>query len=392
MNDLLRSEWRSGIDPELQVELQFGIEQSKGQSESDLFELANLFLDQGDDWQNAERELSALKDGKTEVVPDTLPALEASANHEIAYVTDLWNGNYATALESAQQVIDSLSGGDELKGFRGMWHYLSGCAAFALNPEEGGDNSKADRHFKLARTVAGMQVAGLHQDGNAPDWPASPLDQAAIQLLETELCELGLVHSMRFTSLELEIRKEVDQGRGKAFESGHQKLGELLGFNSQNSFEEGAPDPRWLVGSDLCFVFEDHIKENDGDALSLEKARQAASHPKWVEANISALRNDAEIIPVLITNASADKSECQLHLQDVAVWPLEEFRNWAKEALSAVRELRTRLGSRGDLAWRAEAISSLQAISATPSTLREKLQGMRIPMPLHPTQPMKRDA
>jgi len=164
--------------------------------------------------------------------------------------------------------------------------------------------------------------------------------------------------------------------------AGWSKIGshvsDLLGFNAQNSEEKGAPDPRWLIGDKLCIVFEDHVKKTNRDYLSLEKARQAASHPKWVKANIKILSDDAEIIPVIVTNADASSDDCQTHLNGVAVWPLDKFRDWAKDVLKTIRGLRTKLSGLGDLAWRAEAIAALEGISATPSSLKRALAEMTV--------------
>lgn len=378
MNDLLRQEWRTGVNPELQAELDFGSAQSKRQSEEDLLELAQLFLDQGDEWRNAEGQISSLKEAKEETLPESISGLSNSASHEIDYVTALWRGDYATAIGSAQRVISALSGGTELKGFRGMWHYLAGCAEFHLAKEQGKDTSKAKQHFQTACSVAGMRIGSQQLQVESPDSTASSLDQAAIQSMEAELCELGLTTDGKFTGLEREIRDDIQKARGVKFESGHQKLGTLLGFNSQNSDREGAPDPWWQIEDSLCFVFEDHIKKSDGDKLELDKARQAKSHPNWIKACVSGLREDSDIIPVLLTNADVGSKDCQLQLQGVAVWPLADFREWAKRSLQKIRFLRAKLKSRGDLVWRSEAISSLESISATPSTLRAKLEGMKV--------------
>ena len=43
------------------------------------------------------------------------------------------------------------------------------------------------------------------------------------------------------------------------------------------------------------------------------------------------------------------------HLSNVALWPLDSFRAWAREALGVVGRIRRTLGDDSDLAWRAEA-------------------------------------
>lgn len=83
-----------------------------------------------------------------------------------------------------------------------------------------------------------------------------------------------MTSSKKFSALENEIREGLLQDEAKQFEAAHEAIGQVLGFNAQNSEQQGDPDPRWIVEDAMCFVFEDHVKEADGSNLSLEKARQ----------------------------------------------------------------------------------------------------------------------
>ena len=381
MDDLLRNEWRGGLDRELQAELEFGELQSRDQSAEELHELARLFLEQSEEWRSVEDEILSLKDGKTEHLPPALTSLHASARHEIDYVNAIWREDYESALDSAQHSIAALAGGKELKGYRGIWHYLAGCAAYLLANASGTATTKADQHFRTAQEVAGIRIhAAATQASINDDSPTalySRLNDGAAHALEQNLLDLGLTNPTEFTKLENDILSGLGQ-EGTLFESAQQKLGDLLGFVSLNSEDIGDPDPRWIAGDSLCFVFEDHIKKDGGSTLSLNKARQAAAHPKWVATNVSILSDDADIVPVLVTNADTSHESCRLHLNGVAVWELEDYRRWAKKALSTVRRLRAKLTGAGDIVWRAKAISELDSIQATPSALRDKLQLMAV--------------
>lgn len=385
MDDLLRNEWRKGLDRELQAELAFGEAQSRNQSESNFLEFAELFLKQGEDWRNAEDEIVSLKDQLCEEAPAGVRELAEAATREIDYVNALWREDYENALQAAQEAIEALSGGSELRGYRGMWHYLAGCAAFLLASAEGKDFTKADNFFRKARSIAGVRVHPLSTARGANDddaqGAATQWDNQAVEALEAELVGLGLTHQGNFSALEKEIRAGLLQDESKKFESAQEKLGRLLGFSAQNSEEKGAPDPRWLIGDQLCFVFEDHVKKRSGDELPLGKARQVASHPKWVRRHINLLHHDAEIVPVLVTNADVSSEECQTQLEGVVVWPLDQFREWANNVLKTIRSLRAKLSGLGDLAWRAEALNALEGISGTPTSLKAVLKHMTVRQP-----------
>jgi hypothetical protein len=132
----------------------------------------------------------------------------------------------------------------------------------------------------------------------------------------------------------------------------------MLGFVTGKHESDASPDPWWTAGS-FCIVFEDHSDAASSSTLGANKARQAAGHPKWMKENkaLTQLSDNIEILSVLVTPVTRAESGAFPHLNDVALWPLDEFRKWAKAVLSTVRELRRSLGEEGDLVWRAQAQS-----------------------------------
>lgn len=144
----------------------------------------------------------------------------------------------------------------------------------------------------------------------------------------------------------------------KKFENAHKLLGIMLGFDSDNRESEGAPDP-WWISSNLCLVFEDHSGASASSAIDISKARQAASHPAWMRANVPAAEK-ADVLAVLITPAKTVRRDAVGALGDVSLWNLADFQEWARGALATIRELRTIFPESGDLVWRAEAKSRLK--------------------------------
>lgn len=63
------------------------------------------------------------------------------------------------------------------------------------------------------------------------------------------------------------------------------------------------------------------------------------------------------------------------HLRSVAFWDLEDFRNWAQEALATLRRLKSSLPGAGDMIWRAEAERVLDEEGLSMARLRERLEG-----------------
>ena len=172
-----------------------------------------------------------------------------------------------------------------------------------------------------------------------------------IERVESVLEQLGTVHDRAFAMREKEILDGL--ASEETFEQAHKLLGELLGFDAGKVEVDGSPDPWWIAGN-LCLVFEDHAGAQAGSSLHVIKARQVASHPAWMRASVEAT-SEANILPVLVTPVTKADTGAIPHLDDVALWPLEEFRSWAENALATVREVRKTFPEPGDLAWRAAA-------------------------------------
>lgn len=172
---------------------------------------------------------------------------------------------------------------------------------------------------------------------------------------------------------------KCSQENTKKFEDAHERLGKLLGYDSGNSTAQSAPDPWWMAGENLCIVFEDHSGANRETTLGANKVRQAASHPKWIRENENiSLSQLADIIPVLVTPCIKIEPDAKPYTEDVCYWNIEEFRNWATNAISIVRELRRSLPVEANLDWRKRAIQAYQDAGIDPSSLLAKLRQSKL--------------
>ena len=107
--------------------------------------------------------------------------------------------------------------------------------------------------------------------------------------------------------------------------------------------------------------------------LDVKKARQVSSHPNWILNRVGGA-SQADIVPVLITPVTKVSEGAKPHLDGVALWPLDEFRTWAQDAIAVVRKLRQKFHEPGDLEWRAAAASAFRESRLDAPGLREQLQ------------------
>ncbi len=347
---------RKYFHPELQAELKFGVEQSKDTLVEDLVENFEIFLENGERWEEANKDivLERIRSKK-----ETLPAineLEKIVDNEIEYQTKLWQGDFLSALECTEKIIGKLTL-PELKGYRALWHYLAGSVAY-LGSQNGLStlSVKAKSHYESAQKAAigipWLSSLTQYNEINVNKSDNKEIGMEQIEKIEIMLSDLGTVNERNYAKFEKYILDGILGG--EHFEDSQKKLGELLGFNSGKKESEGSPDPWWISG-DICFVFEDHADAEDTSILDTKKARQVSSHPAWMKEHV-VNNSEVEIVPVLVTPVKKVSEGAWPHLDNVFIWSIENFRDWAKNALSIVREIRKSFVEVGDLEWRVNAL------------------------------------
>ncbi len=353
---------RAYFHPELQAELEFGVEQSTKVTSQDMLDNFDIFLEHEEDWEAANQSLLDAREAATQARFPAMDQLEGVVAHEIAWQTAVWNEDYVKAFDSAREVLGGLNA-QELRGYRALWHYLAGSAAEAAaqSGEVGFDAHARTQYRKAKDAAAGIPwLVSLARGGLAAQPTQEETQQRTlllqIEMLEAQLVKLGTLHNREFSARENSIREGLNVG--KSFEQAQVWLGEHLGFVAGKREVDASPDPWWTVG-DVTLVFEDHVNaKGDTSTIDATKARQAASHPDWMAQNVPESLG-TQIQPVLVTPAKQAKEGAVPHLGRVAYWNAEEFRQWAENALVTIRDLRRDFREPGDLAWRAQAAQAL---------------------------------
>ena len=364
------------LHPELQAELSFGAQQSRDTSMQDMVENFRLFLDNGKEWEEVNQQIVELRRHATQKSFPALEDLAHAAEYEIKFQARLWARDYESALASAEQVLGVLDA-SELRGYRAWWHYLAGSSAW-LGAEDGITQfaAKARLQFDRAKSttqgIPWLVRLARYQSAQTEAVADDTVLMEQLERVEELLVELGTVHDRAFAIKEKEILEGLSSN--DSFEQAHRLLGEMVGFQAGKIEEEGSPDPWWIAG-DVCLVFEDHAGAQAGAVIDVKKARQAASHPAWMRANVPESRN-AKILPVLVTTATRVSQKAVPHLGEVALWPVDEFRQWAQNALASLRETRKTFFEPGDLIWRARAAEIFQQNGLSARPLFERLKNV----------------
>ncbi len=350
---------RTMFHPELQAELEFGIEQSKETSAEDMLENFKLFLANDKDWEAANAQIIDYRGSAIQTPFPAMGDLESVVKSEIEYQKSIWQGDFETAMAKAEEVLGGLEN-SELRGYRALWCYLAGSAAWGLSLEgQERFRAKALEHYnsaKRAATNVPWLVALSRYQGDLSQSDVQDIaTQKQVESLEAFLISLGTSHTRQFEAKEKKVIDGLNEP--SKFEEAHKCLGEILGFEAGKEETDASPDPWWILG-DTCIVFEDHAGASPESSLDATKARQTSSHPDWIRANLS-VTSECEIIPVLVSPVTTAHQGAVPHLNNFSYWNLSEFKDWAINAIAVVRELRAGLVEPGDLAWRAQAAEAL---------------------------------
>ena len=354
------------LQPYLQAEIQFGIGQSKDVLKNDFLENFEIFIQNGQDWEDAYQQIINLR-GKT--IQETLPCLDSLSEIsklEIDFQEFLWQKDYLGASDVASTIIGKLTHPD-LRGYRALWNYLAGYVEYLeyISNKNNTLKIKAIEHFKESHKAAPYvqwltKLQKMKLEGKSitdEEISYRLLLQSQISGISSYLTKLGTSHSKKYDEFEKEIREGLK--KPETFEEAQRKLGELLGFSSGNEESQGAPDPWWIC-ENRCVVFEDYINTTENQSLSITKTRQAASHPNWIKENRFKDNPNVFITPVVVSPIQKIDSEAIVHAKNLFFWSRDDFLAWAEQALMTIRELRQSFYLDGDLDWQARAADLLK--------------------------------
>lgn len=364
-NYFLKPDNRQHLHPEIQAEIAFGIEQSKGAREDEYNEYIDLFSSQGEEWKAADESILETRNTLSQTQIDVATALESVVNKEVAYQNLLWNEHYEEAFSAALDVLNNL-GGDDLRGYRALWCYLAGNAALLASASNGGMTAVAKTHYSNA-AVAGNALPWLKHLANFIDQGelASVEDDAVfdqLERIEPLLDKFGTSNSKKVEGYFSAIRTGLSSAQSAPFEAAQVKLGALLGFIADNSEEQGAPDPWWVSGK-RGIVFEDYTATGDNPVISKSKVIQAAGHPNTLREDYSGV----SFMVVFCSHTDHLDSAAYPHVTDLFYIQVKDFIEFAEKSMSVIRELWNSYSQSGDTVWREHAALILSENDLTPS-------------------------
>jgi hypothetical protein len=378
---ILKHDNRSILNPEIQAELEFGIENSKGKRMEDFKSLWQAFTTQGEDWEDAEEAIVALRERMIRRADPTSQQLSSVVADEVAYLYAIWNGDFETALERARKVADTL-GGDETKGYRGWWYYLAADAAIALHEATGKNDllemAKDCLNRACACCVAISWFARLARSASSDAGPVEvdEITAVATESIRDKLAEWGAV-GIRFEREVAQALKDIQATDHKQFHQGLKVLGEMLGFRSDLPDSDGAPDCIWAIGSDIYVVHEAKSEHTPGDPIGINDVRQAQSHEDWLRANRPSDGN-TEILCLIESPREMVALDAVPHAKSLCHVTPEQMKNLVDQITTVLRRARAMMLGMNDEKVLEHLHQEVRAAKLTPREVIKLLSGQLV--------------
>ena len=378
---LLKSENRRILHPELQAELEFGIENSKDKSRTDFRELWKAFLAKDDNWNNAEAAIIALRDKSSHHDDPISQKLNSIVADEVAYIYAMWSQDFELALRHARKVADTL-GVDETKAYCAWWHYLSAEAAMALfdaTEKETYQDTARDFLKRASNCCIGISWftrlnRSLGRVDKAPE--VDEFTAIAVETIRGHLVDWGAV-GPRFEQQLSQVAENLQATQHGAFHQGLKGLGEMLGFHSELPTGKAAPDCVWSIGDLIYVIHEAKSGHALGNPIGTRDIQQANGHSDWLRANRTHTDN-TQIWCLIESPRTAIEPEAIAHAKSLChVTPgqLKEIYNGIAVSLRRVRSELTNLSDEKVLE---ELSRELIAGSLTPMKLLENISKMPV--------------
>ena len=360
---------RDLFQPELQAEIEFGIEQSSfDENKEEFSENIDIFKSQNEEWNEANDSIIDIRANKIQKEISDASILNSVVQDEIKYVNNLWNSNFEEALSNAINVYSKISS-EQLRGYRGLWIYLAGNAAYMQNKRDLA-KKKYSEAAKAIKTLSWLQKLNENYEFSI-DINEEDLF-TMIENIEIKISKLGTINNIKLEKITNKIINGLNSDSAADFEQAQVELGQLLGFKAHNSEDSGAPDPFWVIKSKEGIVFEDYTDTDDNTTIiPKHKILQAKGHPDYIKYNYEEFKNINFKVIICSKVSQLDKAGYP-HTENAYFLCKKDFVSFAEKALNVIKLLWENYVE-NDLSWKEFAFNKCKENNLTPNQIIQEL-------------------
>lgn len=269
-----RPENRLALEPELQAEVEFGWENSRGANPEEVTANVQVFLEHGVDWR--EQGEPAVAEFRQDAVKVELPGTDALGRAAVLEV-EAWQlafgGDWNGASKKLQEAVPHV-GPDATRGYRGLLLYLAGVWLH-LGAQDETQRSRA-RQLVRDAAFAASRSAWLKEMRELPDAEEVPLVPEDIVAVNKIVASLrGRIRSNKINDDLTEMQEAIAQDEAARYERGLTILGSYLGAEASKPKGQGRCDSAWVWGASMWMTIEAKSEEQSNGLLPLKDVRQA---------------------------------------------------------------------------------------------------------------------
>jgi hypothetical protein len=271
-----RPENKAALEPELQAEVEFGWDNSKGVDPVEILSNVRIFLDHGTAWREGGEPLVVeFREEAEKVDPQGAVALGESAKMEVEAWESAYGEDWIAAsqkLEEAARVVGK--GGEATRGYRSLLLYIAGVWLYLGAQGE----AHRGRARQLLRDSENASTRGnWHTEmKELPDTSETPLagaDAVAINGIVARLT--GQFKPSKVKSDARKMCEALNEDAHGPYEEALTTLGTLLGALAAKPAGQGRCDSAWCWDTNLWLTIEAKSEEHPDGLLPLKDIRQA---------------------------------------------------------------------------------------------------------------------
>ena len=370
----IKSENRSGFHPELQAEIQYGLDASQVRFPKEFIDTARALLEKRAGWEDVDQWIREERDSYPRLEDSEAQVLMDNVRDEIDYAAAMWVGDYERALEKAKACSERLSG-DAHADYRAWWYYLAGSAALLSLARDNSLHLRETARDLFKRACAAspratwfreaVRIANLEVTEQPVD---DPLLLAVADAIERRIQQVGIVGA-GFEKEAQAMIELLDNSDATPFERGLEKLGYWLGVDPVRPKGTGVPDGVWSFDEETVVAFEAKSNEQPTAPISLSTAREAQGHINWVKSELE-LSSSTQISTVVVSDRTTVAGDALPNTESLFVVNLPTLRSLGRKVVSTLRALRAQASEDSNKDFRQAIAERLKEEGLDPESIK----------------------
>jgi DEAD/DEAH box helicase len=271
-----RPDNKAALEAELQAEVEFGWENSRGQEAADILDNVRIFLEHGTAWREGGEPLIAeFREDATKIDPPGALALGESAKLEVEAWQLSFGGDWIAASQKLEEAARTVgNGGDATRGYRGLMLYIAGVWLH-LGAQGEAHRARARELVRAAEKASdrGTWLREMKELAGAEKVDLTGADVVAVNALVARLTGQFKPTTIK-TALE-EMCSGLSQDAPGPYEQALTALGTFLGAAAAKPPGQGRCDSAWRWDTARWLTIEAKSEEREDRLLPLKDVRQA---------------------------------------------------------------------------------------------------------------------